>query len=144
MSQPTLYQILNVAPDADAEQIRTAYRTLARQYHPDYNPDDSHAEGAFKAITRAYEVLSDPGRRARYDEALANEQKKKGGNVSEAPQSPIGRNETVSLIIFGFFLLLAIAFFFIDTPKGVFFLVIAVGLEIRNSIESVKRRQARG
>ena len=142
MSQPTLYQILNVAPDADAEQIRTAYRTLARQYHPDYNPDDAGAEGVFKAITRAYEVLSDPTRRARYDQALAKEQDK-DANVSKQPAPPqnIGRNETVSLVIFGFFLLLAIAFFFIDTPQGVFFLVIAVGLEIRNSIESVKRRQ---
>ena len=139
MSQ-TLYQILNVPPDADAEQIRTAYRALARQYHPDYNPGDSGAEGAFKAITRAYEVLSDPGRRARYDQALAQEHSKNAPPKESAKPQNIGRNETVSLVIFGFFLLLAIAFFFIDTPKGVFFLLIAVALEIRNSLESLRKR----
>ena len=138
MAQPTLYQILSVKPQAREEEIRKAYHVLARQYHPDYNPGDSAAEGAFKAITRAYEVLSDPDRRARYDRALEEE------GVVNQPQKavqnkPIQRNETVSLVIFGSFLLLSIGFFFLDTPKGVFFLVIAIALELRNSIESLRK-----
>lgn len=61
------YELLGVRHDASAEEIKRAYRRLARQYHPDARPDDPDAESRFKEITRAYEVLSDPERRRRYD-----------------------------------------------------------------------------
>ena len=61
------YQILGVSPDADAKAIKTAYRKLARKYHPDMNPDEG-AEDKFKEVAEAYEALKDAGRRAEYDE----------------------------------------------------------------------------
>lgn len=61
------YQILGVQPDSDSKVIKTAYRKLARKYHPDMNPDKG-AEDKFKEVAEAYEVLKDAGRRAEYDE----------------------------------------------------------------------------
>jgi molecular chaperone DnaJ len=60
------YEILGVSRDADKEEIKQAYRRLARKYHPDVNKE-SGAEERFKEINRAYEVLSEPDARARYD-----------------------------------------------------------------------------
>lgn len=61
------YELLGVARDADETQIKKAFRRLARENHPDMNPGDAGAEERFKAIAEAYEVLSDPERRAVYD-----------------------------------------------------------------------------
>ena len=61
------YDLLGVARDADPDTLKRAYRRLARQYHPDINKDPG-AEDRFKEIGRAYEVLSDPQTRARYDQ----------------------------------------------------------------------------
>jgi molecular chaperone DnaJ len=61
------YDLLGVARDADPDSLKRAYRRLARQYHPDVNKDPG-AEEKFKDIGRAYEVLSDPQARARYDQ----------------------------------------------------------------------------
>jgi curved DNA-binding protein len=62
------YAVLGVAPDADDQAIKQAYRKLARQYHPDVNPGDTQAEERFKEINEAYQALSDPERRRKYDE----------------------------------------------------------------------------
>lgn len=62
-----LYSILEVSRDASAEEIKRSYRRLARQSHPDANPDDPEAEARFKELAAAYEVLSDPNKRANYD-----------------------------------------------------------------------------
>jgi len=61
------YATLGVPPDATTAAIKKAYRKLARQHHPDTNPGDPDAAERFKAITEAYEVLSDPARRQAYD-----------------------------------------------------------------------------
>lgn len=62
------YAILGVPRNADEKEIKKAYRRLARKYHPDLNPGDKEAERKFKEINEAYEVLSDPEKRKRYDE----------------------------------------------------------------------------
>lgn len=61
------YELLGVARGATADEIKKAYRRLAREYHPDTNPGDAEAESKFKELARAYETLSDPERRARFD-----------------------------------------------------------------------------
>lgn len=61
------YEILGVQRDADADTIKKAYRKLAMQFHPDKNPGNKEAEEKFKEAARAYEVLSDKDKRARYD-----------------------------------------------------------------------------
>ena len=63
------YAALGVAQDADAAAIKKAYRQLARDLHPDKNPGNAEAEARFKDVSEAYDVLSDPKRRAEYDEA---------------------------------------------------------------------------
>ena len=65
--QRDYYEILGLAKDATAEQIKLAYRRLAMKYHPDRNQGDPEAEQKFKACSEAYEVLSDPDKRSRYD-----------------------------------------------------------------------------
>jgi len=62
------YRILDVERDADLETIKKRYRKLARETHPDLNPGDAAAEARFKEISVAYDVLSDPERRAAFDE----------------------------------------------------------------------------
>mgnify|MGYP000884928985 CR=1 FL=1 len=61
------YDLLDVDRGASADEIKRAYRVAARRYHPDANPGDAEAEARFKEISRAYEVLSDDGKRANYD-----------------------------------------------------------------------------
>lgn len=61
------YKILNVNKNASQEDIKKAYRNLAREYHPDVNPDDPNAEEKFKDINEAYQVLSDQEKRDKYD-----------------------------------------------------------------------------
>ncbi len=62
------YSILGVSKTASADEIKKAYRKLARKYHPDINPDDEEAKKKFQQINEANEVLSDPEKRKKYDE----------------------------------------------------------------------------
>jgi DnaJ-class molecular chaperone len=66
------YEVLGVARTASGDEIKKAYRKLARKYHPDVNPKDKTAEEKFKEINEAYEVLSDQEKRNRYDQLGAN------------------------------------------------------------------------
>ena len=67
MDYKDYYKILGVDRKASEEEIRKAYRKLAKQYHPDYNPNNKQAEEKFKEINEAYEVLSDTKKRSHYD-----------------------------------------------------------------------------
>jgi DnaJ-class molecular chaperone len=67
MEYKDYYKILGVAKGASAEEIKKAFRKLARKYHPDVNPGDKKAEEKFKEINEAYEVLSDTDKRRKYD-----------------------------------------------------------------------------
>lgn len=62
------YEVLGVSKNADAKEIKRAYRKLAKKYHPDTNPDDKEAEQRFKEVTEAYNVLSDSEKKKLYDQ----------------------------------------------------------------------------
>lgn len=68
MAKKDYYDVLGISKGADDKEIKIAFRKLAKKYHPDLNPDDKEAEAKFKEINEAYEVLSDPERRAKYDQ----------------------------------------------------------------------------
>jgi DnaJ domain len=94
-----LYRLLDVPPGASRAEISRAYRRLAQASHPDTHPDDADAPRRFLAITEAYEILSDPQRRARYDRdqpRLFNSQP--GPAASPIPPRPAG---PVPTVVFG-------------------------------------------
>src|SRR5215475_5221426 len=67
-SKTDYYELLGVSKKASAKDIRTAFRKLARKYHPDLNPGDKAAEEKFKQLQEAYDVLSDSKKRQMYDQ----------------------------------------------------------------------------
>jgi DnaJ-class molecular chaperone len=73
MAAQTPYEVLGVKPDTSADEIRKVYRKLAKQFHPDLNPGKPEAEARFKSISAAYDLLSDPEKRARYDRGEIDE-----------------------------------------------------------------------
>ena len=75
MEYKDYYKILGVDKNATEKQIKSAFRKLARECHPDLNPNDPRAEARFKDINEAYEVLSDPEKRAKYDQLGADWQR---------------------------------------------------------------------
>ena len=79
MAKRDYYEVLGVERGASEAEIKSAYRRLAKKYHPDLNPGDKEAEAAFKEVNEAYEVLSDDQRRARYDQ-FGHEDPTAGGN----------------------------------------------------------------
>src|SRR5256714_10367057 len=66
-AKPDYYKVLGVGKNASEEEIKKAYRKLARKYHPDQNAGDKQAEERFKEISQAHDVLSDPEKRKAYD-----------------------------------------------------------------------------
>ena len=66
----TLYHILGLSQGASHEQVKAAFRTLARRFHPDVNARNDAAEQRFKEVSQAYVTLADPGARTAYDRAL--------------------------------------------------------------------------
>ncbi|GAA4351836.1 J domain-containing protein [Hymenobacter saemangeumensis] len=75
MDYKDYYKVLGVDKSASTEQIKKAYRKLARQYHPDVNPNNAEAERKFKEVNEANEVLSDPEKRKKYDQFGADWQR---------------------------------------------------------------------
>ncbi len=82
MDYKDYYKVLGVQRGATADDIKKAFRKLARKYHPDVNPGDKKAEEKFKEINEAYEVLSDPDKRQKYDTLGPNWQEQFGPNFS--------------------------------------------------------------
>ena len=68
MNEKDLYAALGLKRSASADQIKKAYRKLARKYHPDVNPGNKEAEDHFKEISEAHDILTDPEKRKLYDE----------------------------------------------------------------------------
>ena len=68
MAERNYYDILGVSKTASADEIKTAYRKLAKQYHPDLHPTDEECAKKFKEVAEAYEVLSDPQKKSNYDQ----------------------------------------------------------------------------
>ena len=66
MAKRDYYEVLGVEKNATPEEIKKAYRKAAIKYHPDKNPDDKEAEDKFKEAAEAFDVLSDPNKKARY------------------------------------------------------------------------------
>lgn len=83
------YKILGIDRSADEKSIKSAYRRLARKYHPDVNPGDRTAEERFKEISEAYEALSDPHKRAQYD-SLGEQWRQYSQARPQAGQTPFG------------------------------------------------------
>jgi len=84
------YTILGVDKDATPEEVKKAFRKLARQYHPDLNGGDKQAEDRFKDVNEAYEVLSDPEKRTQYD-SFGQFWKRPGFQTGRSPSAPWGR-----------------------------------------------------
>jgi curved DNA-binding protein CbpA len=82
MKQKNYYDILGVPETAVVDEIKAAYRKLAKECHPDRNPGDAAAEARFKDISEAYEVLSDAGKRKKYDELRRYSSSAKPGEMS--------------------------------------------------------------
>lgn len=86
MATKDYYDILGIPRHASEQEIRNAFRRLARQWHPDVRPGDPEAERRFKEISEAYEVLSDPEKRRQYDQFGPEWQAYAGGAAAQGPR----------------------------------------------------------
>lgn len=92
------YQVLGISSDASPEDVKKAFRTLARRYHPDVNPGDQNSEEMFKQINEAYDILSDYTKRQQYDSQflggkrrfVGSQTKKRPSNGFPFPNANIG------------------------------------------------------
>jgi len=89
------YKTLGLKPDADPKQVRSAHRLLARRYHPDAGPSASNEK--FRAVQHAYDILSDPGRRASYDRARRAPERRPIWRPAAAGRGPLEYAEHLDL-----------------------------------------------
>ena len=105
MSKQDFYDVLGVSKEVDSNSLKSAYRRLAMKYHPDKNPGDSEAEKKFKEISEAYEVLSNPEKKAAYDQyghdAFTGPGGGQGGGFSEGFGSGFGSFSDIFEDFFG-------------------------------------------
>ena len=92
-----LYEVLGISRGASQDDIRKAHRRLVREHHPDTNPGNGSAEGRFKEIQRAYEVLSDPERKREYDNKLHASSRRGWGRAETKPGGRAG-GETATTV----------------------------------------------
>lgn len=97
-----LYRVLGVAPDASAEEIKKSYRRKAREMHPDLDPGNPWAEEEFKELSAAYQILSDPVRRAQYDRGEISAEGRKRRQKPGSEDKP-GKEKTRRSGFEGFF-----------------------------------------
>ena len=90
MAAQDYYQALGVDRKADADEIRKAYRKLARKHHPDLNPGDKSAEDRFKKVQEAYDILSDPKKKQMYDQVGFYSENGMPGSDARAPHMDFG------------------------------------------------------
>jgi hypothetical protein len=114
-SRPDYYARLGVRPSASAADIRDAYRQRARETHPDRNPDDPDAAERFQKVKEAYQVLRDPERRARYDNARSARRRVPDG-LTINQQAPAGCGGYVWRVLAG---MLAFGLFLVMEAMGV-------------------------
>lgn len=98
----TYYQMLGVSQDADSTTIKNAFRKLAKKYHPDINPGNAEAEKMFKDVNEAYSVLSDDGKRAKYDRELAEGVNGFGQTQNRNNQAQAARQKSAANPFMGF------------------------------------------
>jgi DnaJ-class molecular chaperone len=108
------YKVLEIDRHATEDQIKKAYRKLARKYHPDLNPNDTEAKKKFQAINEANEVLSDPEKRKKYDQYGQNWQQSEAfQNASKRTLveglAPLVNRDLVGTMIFRIFFLRCLA-----------------------------------
>src|SRR5579864_8713343 len=93
MAQQDYYQTLGVGREAAEDEIRKAYRKLARKHHPDLNPGDKASEDRFKKVQEAYDILSDPKKKQMYDQyGFYSENGMPGGGQGQPGQNPYSPN----------------------------------------------------
>ncbi len=94
------YEVLGVAKNANADEIKKAYRKAAIQFHPDKNPGDKEAEEKFKEAAEAYDVLSNPDKRARYDQFAARQAAGPAASAASAAEGSRWRTSSRSSATF--------------------------------------------
>ncbi|HMB17151.1 MAG TPA: J domain-containing protein [Pelovirga sp.] len=93
------YRLLGIPPDADQGRIRASYRSLAKRFHPDTNRGSESAAELFRQVNNAYRILSDPARRARYDEEQARRTRSKPARAPVKPVSNLDPTQKFSRFI---------------------------------------------